>query len=216
MRSITTYERCCTATTASVWRPASSRGSRSSIREWCGSPRICRIRWKIRLSPTLCDVRHPFLRDKWILREVARRYVPRQISHRPKRAFPSHAFRRMEISDRFFHDSFVSQFFELSRGQVDYLNAHARRDLKLRLLQLECVGAGESLGGTQRADPLQTADARSSRAGPGLAARVSSGEAASLPVGREGVTQVGVVARRGRCPASPRSSLLAEWLEALR
>jgi asparagine synthase (glutamine-hydrolysing) len=97
-------------------------------------------RYKIRVTREVADVRHPFLRDKWILREVAQRYVPRELSHQPKRAFPTNAFKRLRIGDGFFRGSFVSDLFELSRHQVDYLEANARNTFKLRLLHLDTWG----------------------------------------------------------------------------
>jgi asparagine synthase (glutamine-hydrolysing) len=96
--------------------------------------------YKIRLTHEVADVRHPFFRDKWIVREVARRYVPRNLSHQPKRAFPTNAFQRLEMAKGFFRRSFVSDLFELSDQQVDYLEANARTDLKLRLLHLDTWG----------------------------------------------------------------------------
>jgi asparagine synthase (glutamine-hydrolysing) len=93
--------------------------------------------YKIRRTRDLADVRHPFHRDKWILREVARRRVPGRWSRRPKRAFPTNAIRRMRIAPEFFRDSYVAGLFELGSRELAFLCSNARQDFQQRLLQLE-------------------------------------------------------------------------------
>jgi len=92
---------------------------------------------KVRFSPTVLQKKHYFLRDKWVLRKVADRYLPPDLAHRPKFGFPFSAFRRMQISPKFFEDSFVSQIFGLGRRKTQYLIEHVDRSLKLKLLHLE-------------------------------------------------------------------------------
>ncbi len=97
-------------------------------------------RAKIRFSPTALDWSHLFMRDKWILRQVATRYLPRELSHRKKIPFPTNAYKRLEVSSSFFVNSFVSDVFGLSRTRTAHLLHHASHSLKLRLLHLEVWG----------------------------------------------------------------------------
>jgi asparagine synthase (glutamine-hydrolysing) len=94
---------------------------------------------KMRFVPTLFDRDHAFFEDKWILRKVAERYLPRELSARPKKPFPVNAYsrRRLRISPAFFDDSFVANLFGLSSTKERLLVARASHDLKVKLMQLE-------------------------------------------------------------------------------
>lgn len=104
-------------------------------------------KYKIRFSPRTWERAHPFFRDKWVLRKVADRYVPRELSRRKKLGFQTNAFSRMTISRDYFRGgSFFRSFFRLTEGQADYLFEHADQNLKERMMLLEVWGR-VSLGG---------------------------------------------------------------------
>jgi len=98
------------------------------------------FRHKIRLDPRTRDKEHPFVRDKWILRRVADRYLPRELSRRSKRGFPVSAYRRMKIRRDFFKGSFLGDCFGLAEIDFDFLLAGADSQLKARLMMLETWG----------------------------------------------------------------------------
>jgi asparagine synthase (glutamine-hydrolysing) len=93
--------------------------------------------YKVRLSPQVLEAEHLFLRDKWVLRKVADRYLPAVLSQRKKRGFPTSAQNRMDIAAEFFDKSLVADLFDLDRRANRYLIDHADRELKKRLLHLE-------------------------------------------------------------------------------
>jgi asparagine synthase (glutamine-hydrolysing) len=93
--------------------------------------------YKVRFSPTVLEPEHLFLRDKWVLRKVADRYLPAVLSQRKKRGFPINAHTRMDIPTEFFEESFVADLFDLDRRAIRYLMDHADGGLKRRLLHLE-------------------------------------------------------------------------------
>jgi len=92
---------------------------------------------KVRFSPFGWDRRHPLYQDKWIIRQIAARYVPVRLSHRKKGMFPTNAFRRMRIADGFFGDSFTAEFYGLSRSRMRSFLDRAEGPLRLRLMLLE-------------------------------------------------------------------------------
>ena len=96
--------------------------------------------YKVRFSASVRDPDHPFYRDKWIIRHIADRYVPRSLSQRSKRQFPTTAFRRTRVADAFFQNSFVSDWFGLSQSRLQHLLDGASNTLRLRLLHLEAWG----------------------------------------------------------------------------
>jgi asparagine synthase (glutamine-hydrolysing) len=93
--------------------------------------------YKVRFSPQVLEAEHLFLRDKWVLRKVADRYLPAVLSQRKKRGFPTNAHHRMDIAAGFFEESLIADLFDLDRRANRYLIDHADRELKRRLLHLE-------------------------------------------------------------------------------
>ena len=83
-------------------------------------------RHKIRFSPTVWERDHPFLRDKWVLRRVADRYLPKILSQRKKLGFEVSAFGRMQINKKFFKRAFVTDFFKLRPKESDFLFENSR------------------------------------------------------------------------------------------
>lgn len=94
-------------------------------------------RYKVRFSPGVWEKEHPFFRDKWVLRRVADRYLPKHLSQRKKLAFPASAFDRMRIPKEFFRGSFVSDYFKLSNDEFDILYETENQALEVRLMMLE-------------------------------------------------------------------------------
>jgi asparagine synthase (glutamine-hydrolysing) len=80
------------------------------------------------------------LRDKWVVRKVAERYLPPALATREKRGFPIGAAARMRITPEFFANSFVANLFELGTSETRYLIEQATQQLRLRLLHLDVWG----------------------------------------------------------------------------
>jgi asparagine synthase (glutamine-hydrolysing) len=89
---------------------------------------------------TTLEPGHLFIRDKWVLRKVAERYLPATLAYRKKTGFPMGATGRMRISADFFENSFVANLFELSTREAQFLAAHASHDFRMRLLHLDVWG----------------------------------------------------------------------------
>lgn len=96
--------------------------------------------YKLRKSLRALDKAHPFIQDKWVVREVAARYIPRTLSHRKKLGFWTTVFKRLDISPAYFKDSYVSNLFGLQPGQIETVLAHGQGDLAVRLLHIDVWG----------------------------------------------------------------------------
>lgn len=97
--------------------------------------------YKIRFSPGTWEKAHPLFRDKWILRKVADRYLPRDLSRRKKMGFHVTAYDRMQIGVRYFgEDGFVARLFGLDKRRLNMLIETGSQELRARLLMLEVWG----------------------------------------------------------------------------
>jgi asparagine synthase (glutamine-hydrolysing) len=94
-------------------------------------------KYKIRFSPTVFEKAHPFVRDKWVVRKIAERYLPPELSNRIKIGFWTTALQRMHVDPEYFSQSFIPEFFQLTSRQTKHLFEKANQDLTMRLLHLD-------------------------------------------------------------------------------
>jgi asparagine synthase (glutamine-hydrolysing) len=94
-------------------------------------------RYKLRLSATALDRSHVFIRDKWVIRQIADRYLPRKLSRRTKIGWPTSFLERMEISPGFFKESCVRDWMELSEDEIRHSLENGPQGFKTALLYLE-------------------------------------------------------------------------------
>jgi asparagine synthase (glutamine-hydrolysing) len=108
---------------------------------------------KLRVSTQLSDWHHPFVRDKWVLRKVASRYLPLDAAHRVKRPFKTSAFDRMRISPAYFDRSPLQDWFQVTKARLRFMADNASAALRMRMLMLDVWGRlyfqGEKLPGLQ-------------------------------------------------------------------
>jgi asparagine synthase (glutamine-hydrolysing) len=106
---------------------------------------------KIRFALGARDDSHYFFRDKWVMRKVAERYVPRELVRQNKKPFPINAYaeERMRIAPAYFDRSFISELFELGRNENAHFLERCPHWLKWKMVLLD-VWAHVSLNGTCR------------------------------------------------------------------
>jgi asparagine synthase (glutamine-hydrolysing) len=99
----------------------------------------CPYRSKIRFSPWARDPTHIFYLDKYLLRQVAKRYLPDSLSQRKKTPFPVSAYypSDMTIGSKFLKDSFIRRSLGLTDDELKTLTEQASHDLKWKMLQLD-------------------------------------------------------------------------------
>jgi asparagine synthase (glutamine-hydrolysing) len=98
------------------------------------------FRCKVRASLRPSDRSHPFRRDKWILRQLADRYLPRELAHRRKRPFKVSAVNRVRVQRELFRDSFMRDFLRMSEGEFGHLFQAADQRTRVKLAMLEVWG----------------------------------------------------------------------------
>lgn len=96
---------------------------------------------KVRPSLRVTDRSHPFRRDKWVLRRLADRYLPRNLAHRRKRPFKAPALNRVRVQREFFlGESYVRSFLRMSGAEFGLLFDAADQRTRLKLAMLEAWG----------------------------------------------------------------------------
>jgi asparagine synthase (glutamine-hydrolysing) len=95
---------------------------------------------KLRFSPGVLEKAHPFVRDKWIVRKIADRYIPKGLSQRIKIGFWTTVFQRLTVREAYFDESWVRNLLELTVKQMRAVHADADQDLMMRLLHLDVWG----------------------------------------------------------------------------
>jgi len=94
-------------------------------------------RCKIRFSPTVFEYEHYFLRDKWVLRKVADRYLPARLSQRPKRGFPTNTQNRLRIPVEFFDGALIADLLGFTQREIRFLIGNANPWVRIRMMYLE-------------------------------------------------------------------------------
>jgi asparagine synthase (glutamine-hydrolysing) len=79
------------------------------------------VKYKIRKSKKFYNYRHPFLIDKAIIRNVASKYLPKDLSYREKIGFPVAGLRDVKVKPEFLYQSVVAELLGINNEQVNYL-----------------------------------------------------------------------------------------------
>lgn len=98
-------------------------------------------RYKIRIVPRFFNVRHPFHMDKWAVRWLAARQLPKAIVERPKKGFPISIPERLQVDPAFFQGGSVEEWFGLGRRSVERLPERVGRRFLFSLLLLDVWAA---------------------------------------------------------------------------
>ncbi len=112
-------------------------------------------KFKLRFSPTVFEKAHPFIRDKWVVRKVADRYIPKGLSQRIKIGFWTTVFQRMDVDPTYFDNSYTREIFGLSKASMHAVLEESDQDLLMRLVHLNvwgrvCVEEGSTEAATAK------------------------------------------------------------------
>ena len=99
-------------------------------------PYRAKVRWPVRVL----DLDRPFVQGKAVLRNLARRYLPVELSRQKKWGFRTGTFGRMTAAPALFHGGYLCDLYRLGTRQVDLLTHQADQQLFLRMLHLEVWG----------------------------------------------------------------------------
>ena len=96
-------------------------------------------KWKIKYGLTYFDKYHPFIKDKAILRHIAKLKLPKNISDAPKRGFPINIKDRMHFKPSFFRNGYLSNLLRLSKKESEAI-LKINNHYLLKLITIEIFG----------------------------------------------------------------------------
>ena len=97
-------------------------------------------RYKLRWSPRMHDRRHPFVVDKWIVRQLAKGLIPAHLAARTKQGFPVRIQDRLRVRGQLFQDGFVQEHWRLPTATMTDIVERASGTWVLRLALIEVWG----------------------------------------------------------------------------
>ena len=99
-------------------------------------PARFKVRWSLRRG----DRSHPFLIDKYLVRKLADRFLPRDLARRKKRPFPIHGLSELEVSGELFADGVWQELAGLRTDQCRRLPETVSRALLAKMASVEVWG----------------------------------------------------------------------------
>jgi asparagine synthase (glutamine-hydrolysing) len=97
-------------------------------------------RFKLRWGRRVHDRRHPFVVDKWLVRELAARRLPPALAMREKQGFPVRVQQRLRVRPSLLRGGFVSDHWRLDDAAVDAIFERTDPSWHLGLALVEIWG----------------------------------------------------------------------------
>jgi asparagine synthase (glutamine-hydrolysing) len=97
-------------------------------------------KFKIGRSMRWHNFKHPFLIDKWVIRALAAKYLPKPIANKQKNGFPMHGHKDLNIRPDFFKGGWLEQKLKLDRKSQEYMIQTENPYYVAKLASIEIFG----------------------------------------------------------------------------
>jgi asparagine synthase (glutamine-hydrolysing) len=77
-------------------------------------------KFKIRKTRRFNNFKHPFLVDKWVVRKISEKYLPKQIVRKKKFGFPMYGHQHVQVGENFFRNGWIAESLGLSTDVQKY------------------------------------------------------------------------------------------------
>ncbi|MBK8465884.1 MAG: asparagine synthase (glutamine-hydrolyzing) [Chloracidobacterium sp.] len=77
-------------------------------------------KFKIGRTGRFGNLKHPFLIDKWIVRKMSEKYLPKQIVRKKKYGFPMYGHKYLRVNETFFRNGWIAESLGLSNDVQKY------------------------------------------------------------------------------------------------
>lgn len=79
------------------------------------------LEYKARITSKFHNKKHPFITDKWIVREVSKKYLPKELVAKKKNGLPIGGLNAIQIGADFFKNGYVASLLNLTNNALDYM-----------------------------------------------------------------------------------------------
>jgi asparagine synthase (glutamine-hydrolysing) len=97
-------------------------------------------KFKIGRSSRFYNYKHPFLIDKWIVRKLAEKYLPKRIVYKKKFGFGMVGHKHVSLKSDFFKNGWLAEVLKLDSATLEYLVSTQDRYFVAKLASVEIFG----------------------------------------------------------------------------
>ena len=94
------------------------------------------------------NYKHPFLIDKWVVRKMAEKYLPKSLANKKKNGFPMSGHKFVKVKNGFFKNGWVSENLALNNKKQEFMLASQNPYFIAKLASAEIFGRIYGLGET--------------------------------------------------------------------
>lgn len=79
------------------------------------------LEYKTKRTVDFHNKKHPFLTDKWIVREIAKKYLPKKLVSKNKNGLPIDGLTNLKIQKDFFTNGYIAEHLQLTKQALHYM-----------------------------------------------------------------------------------------------
>ena len=85
------------------------------------------LKYKNRFTTKLHNKKHPFITDKWLVREISKKYLPDSLVYKKKNGLPIEGLNNLNIKSNFFENGYVAEILKLDKKSLNYMIENENR-----------------------------------------------------------------------------------------
>jgi asparagine synthase (glutamine-hydrolysing) len=98
------------------------------------------LEYKTRFTTKLHNKKHPFITDKWIVREIAKKHLPQNLVEKKKNGLPIDGLSGVRFTKEFFRNGYVANNLQLDDKTLEYMVANENPYFIGKLASVELFG----------------------------------------------------------------------------
>lgn len=112
------------------------------------------VQWKLRKVPFFHNFKHPFESDKYVVRALGKRCLPRKLYSKPKWGFGTHSHESLKVNPKVFQNGYVQDICSLSTDDLSRIVQEENSYFVGKLVSVELFGRQYAM--SQSIDEVKT------------------------------------------------------------
>lgn len=79
------------------------------------------LEYKTRWTTKLHNKKHPFITDKWIVREISKKHLPKNLVSKKKNGLPIEGLNGLKFDKSFFKDGYLAEIMHLNNAALEHI-----------------------------------------------------------------------------------------------